>query len=416
MTAMPALTGPARRITTIGEICDRFDGSIQTGPFGSQLHAHEYVDSGVPVVMPQDMVDGRIVVDRIARVTPQRARTLERHRLLPGDIVYSRRGDVTRFATVEEGQRDWLCGTGSIRIRLNSPELHLPYVRHQLRYQGVTSWLLHQAKGVTMPNLNTEIIRGIPFFYPSLKEQRRIAAILDAADALRQKRRQALRVLDQLTQAIFVEMFGDPILNERDWPLATVADFVAGFESGKNLVADDEDDEAAPYRVLKVSSVTSLSYRAEERKPLPRDYIPPPSHIVRAGDLLFSRANTSELVGATALVSETPENCVLPDKIWRFVWHDRPRAEPYFVWYLFQQRRFRDQISRRATGTSGSMKNISQEKVLSIPVALPPLRLQKEFAERASLISQQRRTYGAGVERHDHLFASLQHRAFRGEL
>jgi type I restriction enzyme S subunit len=310
---------------------------------------------------------------------------------------------------------DGLCSVDQYVFSVR-PKADLKYVAYYLRSdQFLTTAPITGSPG-QLPRIRSGEIADTPIPLPPLAEQRRIAAILDAADALRQKRRQALRLLNQLTQAIFVEMFGDPVRNERSWPVATVADFVAGFEAGKNLVADDEDDDAAPYRVLKVSAVTSLSYRADESKPLPRDYDPPASHIVRPGDLLFSRANTAQLIGATALVTETPDNCVLPDKIWRFVWHDRPRADPYFAWYLFQQRRFRNEVSRRATGTSGSMKNISQEKVLSVPVALPPLRLQKQFGARASLVSRQRRTYDAAIAKQDRLFASLQHRAFRGQL
>ncbi len=167
--------------------------------------------------------------------------------------------------------------------------------------------------------------------YPLLPEQRRIAAILDQAETLRTQRRTALALLDSLTQSLFLDMFGDPVANDRGWPKVTVNDFVAGFESGKSLVADDEEDSASKYRVLKVSAVTSLEYKPEQSKAVPADYAPPQSHIVRAGDLLFSRANTSELIGATAYVEATPDNLLLPDKLWRFVWHAPSKAAPLYV-------------------------------------------------------------------------------------
>jgi type I restriction enzyme, S subunit len=125
------------QFTTVGEICDRFDGEVQTGPFGSQLHASDYSDQGIPVVMPQDMVDGRISCVDIARVDETHARRLSQHRLRIGDIVFSRRGDVSRFAVVTEHDAGWLCGTGSIRIRLNCPEIDLGYLRHFLKRDEV---------------------------------------------------------------------------------------------------------------------------------------------------------------------------------------------------------------------------------------------------------------------------------------
>lgn len=112
------------------------------------------------------------------------------------------------------------------------------------------------------------------------------------------------------------------------------------------------------------------------------------SNLVRRDDLLFSRANTTELVGAVAYVEHTPPNALLPDKIWRFVWRKPVMVEPLFVWTLFQTIALRREIGRRATGTSGSMKNILQEKVFGISTILPPLPLQREFARRVAAVEK----------------------------
>jgi type I restriction enzyme S subunit len=284
-------------------------------------------------------------------------------------------------------------------------------------------WLDHsaprlaaKAKGATFKQVNREDIGELEIALPALEEQKRIAEVLDKAEELRTKRRAALTQLDSLTQSLFLEMFGDPIENERRWDEVQVRDFVAGFESGKSLVADDEDSQESPYRVLKVSAVTSLRFRSDESKALPVDYIPPHSHIVRKGDLLFSRANTADLIGATAFVEEVAANLVLPDKLWRFVWHTPRNANPSFVRFLFQHPKFRHEIGKRATGTSGSMKNISQEKVLGIICALPPMELQEKFAQRVSAIEKLKATQRASLAELDTLFASLQHLAFRGDF
>ncbi len=287
---------------------------------------------------------------------------------------------------------------------------------HLLGSNAIYAEFERLAAGATVKNLNCELVRGVKIPLPPLAEQRRIAEVLDRAEALRAKRRAALAHLDTLTQSLFLDLFGDPVANDRNWPINSVGDFVAGFESGKSIVADDEDDTTSPYRVLKVSAVTSLDYRPEQSKALPPDYEPPASHIVRAGDLLFSRANTAELIGATAYVFKTPPNLLLPDKLWRFVWHQEPRADPHFVRYLFRQPKFRREVAQRASGTSGSMKNISQDKVLTIRTGLPPLDLQREFARRVSAVEKLKAAQRAALAELDALFATLQHRAFRGEL
>ncbi len=272
------------------------------------------------------------------------------------------------------------------------------------------------AAGATVKNLNIDLVAGVEVEFPPLPEQRRIAAILDQAETLRTQRRAALAQLDSLTQSLFLDMFGDPVTNDRDWPRVRIDSFVAGFESGKSLVADDEDDASSTFRVLKVSAVTSLEYKPEQSKAVPAEYKPPVSHIVRTGDLLFSRANTTELIGATAFVEQTPDNLLLPDKLWRFVWHKPSRAAPLYVRHLFRQPKFRREIGQRASGTSGSMKNISQDKVLSIDVGHPPLPLQQTFATRVQAIEALKAQHRAALAAQDALFTSLQQRAFAGGL
>ncbi len=159
-----------------------------------------------------------------------------------------------------------------------------------------------------------------------------------------------------------------------------------------------------------------MTFRPTECKPLADDYEPPSEHFVRPGDLLFSRANTTELVGAVAYVEEAPPNLVLPDKLWRFVFREPHFVDPLFVWALFQTPVVRDEIERRATGTSGSMKNISQGKLLSLPTILPPLPKQKEFTSRLRDVQSLKASQSVFADEADALFTSLQHRAFSGTL
>src|SRR5579885_693443 len=105
---------------TLGEVCDQVGGIIQTGPFGSQLHQSDYVSQGVPVVMPKDIIDGRVSDKEIARISEEDANRLSRHRLQSGDIVYGRRGDIGRQALITERESGWLCGTGCLRISLGN--------------------------------------------------------------------------------------------------------------------------------------------------------------------------------------------------------------------------------------------------------------------------------------------------------
>src|SRR5688572_21184567 len=111
---------------TLGEIVSV--GGIQTGPFGSQLHASDYVDEGIPVVMPRDMINQRISEQVISRISPEMVENLARHKLEVGDIVFARRGEMGRCALIIPNEAGWLCGTGSLRVRLDRSKAHPEYV------------------------------------------------------------------------------------------------------------------------------------------------------------------------------------------------------------------------------------------------------------------------------------------------
>ncbi|MFS0834288.1 restriction endonuclease subunit S domain-containing protein [Arthrobacter phoenicis] len=149
---------------------------------------------------------------------------------------------------------------------------------------------------------------------------------------------------------------------------------------------------------------------------MPAGYVPPDQHLLRKGDLLFSRANTTELVGATALVREAPERVSLPDKIWRLEPDRKMPTDPRFVEALFQHKTFRAKISALASGSSGSMKNISKPKLFSIHTGMPPFELQLAFGNRVETTTRLQNSGRRQLAELDTLFASLQDRAFRGEL
>ena len=167
---------------TLRDVCQD-DGTIQTGPFGSQLHAEDYVAAGVPVVMPVNIGDGRVSEHAIARITEENAHRLSRHRMRVGDIVYSRRGDITRRALITMTEEGWLCGTGCLLVRPGT-DIDSKWLSYWLGAPWTHEFLRQRAVGATMPNLNTSILSEVPVSVPSLPEQRAIAGVLGGLDDL----------------------------------------------------------------------------------------------------------------------------------------------------------------------------------------------------------------------------------------
>lgn len=241
---------------------------------------------------------------------------------------------------------------------------------------------------VSQSAVNTKALADVKIALPPLPEQRRIVEILDRAASVRALRRQAQDTARQIIPALFNKMFGDPATNPMGWPVAPLGEVIAGFEGGKNLLAGAEAVNSGGLKILKVSAVTSGTFRPDEAKPAPVGYVPPDSHFVRDGDLLISRANTLELVGATALVRQRPANVLLPDKIWRVLFQDPSRVLPVFLHAWFKQTSIRAAMSRLASGTSASMRNISQGRLVTVPLILPPLSLQRAFTKQVSTIDR----------------------------
>jgi type I restriction enzyme S subunit len=195
------------RATTLGEVCDEVGGVIQTGPFGSQLHESDYSAEGIPVVMPKDIIEGRIATESVARVSPEHVERLSRHKLRSGDIVYGRRGDIGRQALIRPEQEGWMCGTGCLRLSFGESVLDPLFLHYYLRQDDVISWITNQAVGATMPNLNTGILRTVPVRFPPLPVQRRIAGILSAYDELIENSQQRIRILETMARALYREWF-----------------------------------------------------------------------------------------------------------------------------------------------------------------------------------------------------------------
>jgi type I restriction enzyme S subunit len=167
--------------TTLGHIVSSGGGKIQTGPFGSQLHASDYVTSGIPCIMPANMRSNRVDLSDIAFISTQDAERLSQHIVRKGDVVYSRRGDVTQKALIREEEAGYFCGTGCLLVRPGKG-IDSAFLTYQLSTPSSQKWIVKQAVGATMPNLNTSILSEFPLSVPERSVQEKISSVLSALD------------------------------------------------------------------------------------------------------------------------------------------------------------------------------------------------------------------------------------------
>ncbi|TCI98635.1 restriction endonuclease subunit S [Aeromicrobium sp. IC_218] len=305
-----------------------------------------------------------------------------------------------------------VCSTDILPIRPGK-DLDRNYLAYYLGQPSMVEFAASRTSGANLPRLSPTVLATFPVPLPPLPEQHRIAAILDHADALRAKRRQVLAHLDSLSQSIFHDMFGD--LHGGRWERVPFGELVPRVDNGTSPNCEARPAASDEWAVLKLGAVTYGYFRPEENKAYLGDLGNMDSNEVRSGDVLMTRKNTRELVGAVALVDEVRPHLLLPDLIFRL--HlDGSRLDRRYFQALMMNPQKRPSVRDLSSGSASSMPNISKARLAKLPLELPPLALQREFAARVDLIGGQRARVEAASAVDDMLFASLQSRAFRGDL
>lgn len=226
--------------TTIGTLLNEGAITIQTGPFGSQLHSYDYEPEGVPVILTESIGRRRLITDGAPRVSPATANRLSRHKLRPGDILFARRGAQATglSALVEEEHSGWLCGSGAILLRVNDPSIDPTYLSFVLSADATIEWLKQHAVGAVMPNLNETVIRGLRIPLPIFKEQRAIADVLGTMDNKIELNHRVNTTLESLGRAVFRQWFVDfPQPNWETRPFGEIIQFVKGKKP--NMTVDE---------------------------------------------------------------------------------------------------------------------------------------------------------------------------------
>ena len=369
-----------------------------------------YIDISSIDRQAKHIVDPQIVsVDE----APSRARKL----IHANDVLVSTvRPNLNSVALVPAEYHNEVASTGFCVLRAKEDATDPLYLFYFTQTTSIVSHLTRLSIGAGYPAVSDDNILDTEIPFLPLPEQQRIAAILAKADRLRRLRRTARELGDTYLQSVFLEMFGDPVSNPMGWEVRPLGDSIDGFEGGVNFPPVSENEECSEWRVLKVSAVTWGDFDPGASKPIRPDVEFDDSVVVRKDDLLMSRANTTQLVGAVCLVRSEPPKVLLPDKIWRVRFSKKSGLLPDYTLFALRQPGLREIIGDLATGTSGSMKNISKQKAAALPILSAPLPLQQQFAYTVRQFERLRAQQREAERQTEHLFQTLLHRAFRGEV
>lgn len=398
----------------------RFTSRWPTVPLGEVVDDTQYGTSvkangrgaGVPVLRMNNIrYSGALDLTNLKYVELP-SEDLERYSVRPGDLLFNRTNSQELVGKMGVWIRDepYAFAGYLVRLRLKRNLAEPSFIAAWFNTPDMKTLLRTRAKpSINMSNINaTEVLR-FPVLLPPLDEQRRIAKVLDRAEALRAKRRTALAQLDMLAQAMFVDLFGDPIHNPRGYfvrPMIELIDPQRPISYGILMPGPDQDKGIKYVRVVDmkaggidvpgVRKTTETISNAFRRS------------LLKSGDLLMSIRGH---VGRLAVVPPELDGANITQDTARLAIEG---AEPVFVRECLRTEAFQLWMQKHTKGVA--VRGINLGDVKRMPVILPPQQLQEGFARRVAEVDRLRTAQRASLAELDALFAALQHRAFRGEL
>jgi type I restriction enzyme S subunit len=383
-------------------------GSFVDGPFGSNLKATEYAPEGVPIIRLQNIRPNEFLAKDIKFISPKKSSELSRHSYEPGDLVISKLGDPPGYACVVPPSAGFgIIVADVVRFR-GDPELtDHRYLSHFLNSPEGRQQFLKLSKGTTRTRVNLSSIKTIEIPIPSsLDEQKRIAAVLDRADALRRQRQDSLQLTERFLQSVFIEMFGSEVAPL--CPRVRLAEHLDFITSGARGWAKYYSAEGEKF-------IRSLDVQMNEISDSQIIRVTPPKNAEadrtrsRRGDVLLTI--TGSLIGRVAPVTEAHAGTFVSQHVAILRTHG---FQPEFLSWAMSTQEVQRQIQKNQTGQTKPGLNFEQIRRLTIPRPSEELEVKfsKLIKERQIILAQQREAF-----EYSHIFfASLQHRAFRGEL
>lgn len=383
--------------TPLGDLC-----TLDIGKTPSRAEAAFWRDGTHPWLSISDMSQGRDLRNTKEYVTDQGIRSANMRMVDPGTLLLSYKLSIGKvgFARIPMYTNEAIAALSGL-----SGDIYPDYMYWALQHVDLLQGADRAAMGAT---LNKAKLKQIPIPVPPLPEQRRIAAILDKADALRGKRRAAIAKLDQLLQSVFLDMFGDPVMNPKGWPVLRISDLLESATYGSS-------DKASLEGEIPILRMNNLTYSGEidltDLKYISSDQAKE-KYLARPGDILFNRTNSKELVGKTAVYAGPT-----PMAYAGYLVRGRVLKEhaPEYI-SAFLNSGWGKKILRGMCKNIVGMANINAKEFGSIELPVPPSHLQVRFQQTVRTIQKHKCTLQSHATQLDTLFASLQHRAFAGTL
>jgi type I restriction enzyme S subunit len=370
-------------------------------------HGVAFLDSGIPFLRAEDVVGGAVDVTSVKYYVSDKTHDtlLARSKLQPGDFLITIAGSLGRVGYVPLNAPPLNCNQAVAFVRLKPNAIDLDFLLYVFQYEGITKSLLDVQKVGTIGNLNLEQIRDFKIPLPPLTEQKRIASLLARADRLRQLRRTAHDLGDALLQSVFLEMFGDPVRNEKKWEERNLNDLCRNITDGTHDTPD-RTDSGVPF-------ITSKNIRPYEIDLSVLEYVSEETHkeILKRtnpqyGDVIYTNIGVNL---GNAAMNKLPFSFSLKN-----VALLQPNSEvlnSYYLEALLNNERFKENLIYLSSA-GGAQKFITLEVLRTISIPYPPLNLQEEFAGVVARVESLRGRMSEAGRQVEGLFESLLSQSF----
>lgn len=378
----------------VAELVSSGEAEVKTGPFGTQLHASDYVTSGTPVINVRNIGFGNIRTEKLEYIADETVQRLSGHVLQVGDIVFGRKGAVERHVLVREGQRSWFQGSDCLRLRLRTKRVLPQFLSYYLLTHEHQQWMQQQCShGATMASLNQDIVGRIGFFAPEPVEQAAVVDILSAYDDLIENNTRRIAILEEMARRIYEEWFvrfrfpdhegvrmveSELGLVPEGWQASTVADVAVVYRGRSYRGSELADSGGRPFVNLKCLERDG-GFRASGLKRYTGEF--KESHTVRPGDMVMAITDMTQerrIVARVGRVSGLDAGFGVFSMDLVRIASRGVYAEPY-LYAMFRWSDFAAEVKQHANGAN--VLHLLPARIEEFAFACPPPHLAAKFAE-----------------------------------
>ena len=379
---------------------------------GYAFKSDKYIsENGARVIRITNVQKGKIV-DNDPKFYPfSELNKLDAYKIFEGDILMSLTGNVGRVGRYPKELLPAYINQRVCRVMPKNEKLDTNFLFHFLNSDVFENEAIKNSAGAAQLNLSTKWLGDFEIPLPRLATQQRIATILDQADAIIQNNRAIVQKYDALTQSLFLDMFGDPVKNEKGWKVKSLGDITNLITDGKHGNCNDEKDSG--YYFISAKDVKNNLINYTDAREIPKiefEEVDKRTNL-QPGDLVM--INTGATIGRMAIAKDIPETRKTTfQKSVAVIKVKNDIISSFYLQYVLELG-----IKTFANMGSGSaIKNLLLSEMRRFKIILPNLELQNQFAERIQAIEAQKQQAQLELAKSEELFQSLLQRAFKGEL